>query len=34
MYPDFEGLAEFAQRVQANVTRLREVIRQEGIKAD
>ncbi len=34
MYPDYEGPADFARRVQADSARMREVIQKEGLKAD
>lgn len=34
MYPDFEGPAAFAMRVQRDAAFLRDVIQKEGIKAD
>ena len=34
MYPDYEGPAAFAQRVQRDAASLRELIQKEGIKAD
>lgn len=34
MYPDFEGPAEFAKRVEQDANHLRDVVQKEGIKGD